>query len=195
MTEAGAPHRDPATSAGDPPETETETDGEQPLESQGDLVELLRHNAVQLLAGVGRPPRALRIRAGEVSVDVEWPDESASTERVHSGDGDRDGGNGAAAPAPAPVANNGGPPLHYLTAPTVGTFYRCPKPGAPPFVEEGDTVSAGQQVAIVEAMKVMIRVAADAGGRVVEVCKGDGEPVEFGERLVALAADPAEVPS
>jgi acetyl-CoA carboxylase biotin carboxyl carrier protein len=66
-------------------------------------------------------------------------------------------------------------------------FYRCPEPGADPFVREGDVVTTGQQIAIIEAMKLMLPVEAERAGRIVEVLKGDGEPVEYGEPLFALA--------
>ena len=79
-----------------------------------------------------------------------------------------------------------------VRAPSVGVFYRAPEPGAPPFVGEGDTVRPGQQVAIVEAMKLMLPVEADRAGRVVEVLKRDGEPVEYGEVLFVLAPDDGE---
>lgn len=79
-------------------------------------------------------------------------------------------------------------PHHHVTAPTVGVFYAAPEPGAPPFVQPGDQVAPGQQIGIVEAMKLMIPVEADATGTVVEVLVASGTPVEFGERLLALAA-------
>jgi len=75
---------------------------------------------------------------------------------------------------------------HAITAATVGTFYRAPEQGAPPFVEVGDTVRPGQQVAIVEAMKLMIPVEAGVYGRVREVLVADVQPVEFGEPLLLL---------
>jgi len=74
-----------------------------------------------------------------------------------------------------------------VIAPTVGVFYRAPSPGAAPFVEEGDTVAAGTQVGIVEAMKLMVPVEADRAGRVSKVLKSDGDPVEYGEPLIRLA--------
>ena len=73
-----------------------------------------------------------------------------------------------------------------LCAGTVGTFYRAPEPGAAPFVAEGDTVRAGQQVAIIEAMKLMIPVEAERAGVVVEFLVGDRAPVEYGQPLMLL---------
>ena len=64
----------------------------------------------------------------------------------------------SATPAVQPVADDG---LHYVCAAIVGTFYRGPEPGAAPFVSEGDMVRPGQQIAILEAMKMMMPVEAD----------------------------------
>ncbi|MCT2586371.1 hypothetical protein JT362_24935 [Actinophytocola sp. S1-96] len=89
------------------------------------------------------------------------------------------------APVPAAPAAPAGPTLN---AATVGTFYRAPAPGAPPFVSEGDEVSPGQQVAIIEAMKLMLPVEAERGGRVAEVLVADGEGVEYGQPLFRLAS-------
>ncbi|WP_343044371.1 acetyl-CoA carboxylase biotin carboxyl carrier protein, partial [Micromonospora maritima] len=88
----------------------------------------------------------------------------------------------------APVTAAGDEPArHVVRAPTVGVFYRAPEPGAKPFVAEGDIVQPGQQVGIVEAMKLMIPVHADAHGTVVEVLRADGAPVEYDEPLLALS--------
>ncbi len=68
----------------------------------------------------------------------------------------------------------------------VGTFYRQGEPGAPPFVEVGDVVEEGQDVAIIEAMKVMNHIQADRAGRVAEILVENGEMVEFEQRLIIL---------
>jgi len=75
---------------------------------------------------------------------------------------------------------------HPIKAPLVGTFYRSPTPGAPPFVNEGDTVDAGQTVGIVEAMKLMNQVQADQGGKVSKILAEDGAWVEFEQTLMLL---------
>jgi acetyl-CoA carboxylase biotin carboxyl carrier protein len=75
---------------------------------------------------------------------------------------------------------------HPIKAPLVGTFYRAPQPGAPPFVNEGDTVDEGQVVAIVEAMKLMNQVQADQAGKVSEILVEDGSWVEFEQVLMYL---------
>lgn len=194
MTRSGTNHRDGGPGAGTMDEQVDPAGAGEGTESHGDLVERLCHNAVQLLADVAHPPRSLRVRAGDVSVDVEWGEERAAsgddeaTRPAVAGAGT--GTTGAVPPTPAGGATAGGDSsVRYLTAPTVGTFYRAPEPAAPPFVDVGDTVTAGQQVGIVEAMKLMIPVEADTNGRISEVLKADGEPVEYGERLFALAED------
>ncbi|MFB9674320.1 acetyl-CoA carboxylase biotin carboxyl carrier protein [Streptosporangium vulgare] len=80
---------------------------------------------------------------------------------------------------------------HAVTAPLVGTFYVAAEPGAPPFVQPGDRVDAGQTIGIVEAMKLMNPVVAGQAGEVVEVVAGDGEPVEYGQVLVRIRTDDA----
>jgi acetyl-CoA carboxylase biotin carboxyl carrier protein len=91
---------------------------------------------------------------------------------------------GAAPPTPAEV-----PPKvegHALKSPMVGTFYRAPSPGAKPFVEVGDTVKAGQTVCIIEAMKLLNEIEADKDGVVKAVLAENGQPVEYGEPLLAI---------
>jgi acetyl-CoA carboxylase biotin carboxyl carrier protein len=73
-----------------------------------------------------------------------------------------------------------------VEAPMVGTFYRAPKPEAPPFVAEGDVVKEGQVLCIVEAMKLMNEIEAKVGGRIVKVVAENGQPVEFGQPLFLM---------
>ncbi|WP_457625003.1 acetyl-CoA carboxylase biotin carboxyl carrier protein [Persephonella sp.] len=72
---------------------------------------------------------------------------------------------------------------HVIKSPLVGTFYRAPSPGAPPFVEEGDTVSKGQVLCIIEALKVMNEIESDINGRVAKILVENGQPVEYGQEL------------
>ena len=73
-----------------------------------------------------------------------------------------------------------------VEAPMVGTFYRAPQPGAPPFVQEGDTVAAGQTLCILEAMKLMNEVKADLEATVRSINVENGEAVEYGQLLFEL---------
>ena len=87
------------------------------------------------------------------------------------------------------------PGRRVVRAPLVGTFYRAPQPGAPPFVTPGDAVEEGETLGIVEAMKLMNHVTADRAGRVVEVLAGDGEPVEYDQPLMVLETFSPEAPA
>ena len=90
-----------------------------------------------------------------------------------------------AAPLLQPAAEAIESTAHLLTieAPMVGTFYRAPKPDAPPFVAEGDVVKEGQVICIVEAMKLMNEIEAKVAGRIAKIVVENGQPVEFGQPL------------
>jgi acetyl-CoA carboxylase biotin carboxyl carrier protein len=100
----------------------------------------------------------------------------------------------SAAPAAvaAPAANVPAAPveeaLHEVKSPIVGTFYESPSPGAAPFVKIGDVVEVGQVLCIVEAMKLMNEIEADAAGEVVKRIASSGQPVEYGQALFAIRA-------
>ncbi|MBC7669965.1 acetyl-CoA carboxylase biotin carboxyl carrier protein [Caulobacter sp. DWR2-3-1b2] len=97
----------------------------------------------------------------------------------------------ASAPAPAaatpaaeaPAARAAG---DIVKSPMVGTVYMSSQPGADAFIKVGDTVTAGQTLLIVEAMKTMNPIAATKAGKVVEILVADAQPVEFGEPLVIV---------
>src|SRR5579871_4731921 len=94
---------------------------------------------------------------------------------------------GPAAP-PAPSAPRVEPEFEGepVKSPMVGTVYLQPEPGAAPFVRVGDTVSEGQTLLIVEAMKTMNPIPAPRSGRILELLVADGQPVEFGEPLAVI---------
>ena len=97
----------------------------------------------------------------------------------------------AAAPAPAaapaaveaPAAGQEG---HVVKAPMVGTFYRSPSPDAKVFVEVGQAVKEGDTICIIEAMKLMNEIEADASGTVKAILVENGQPVEYGQPLFIL---------
>lgn len=89
-----------------------------------------------------------------------------------------------AADASAPAADDD--KLIKVTSPIVGTFYQAPSPDAKPYVKAGDKVQPDTVVCIVEAMKVMNEIKAEATGTVVEVLCKDGQAVEFGQVLFKL---------
>ncbi len=76
--------------------------------------------------------------------------------------------------------------LHTVKSPIVGTFYDAPAPGAPPFVNPGDMVQAGQVLCIIEAMKLMNEIESDVSGEVVKRLATNGQPVEYGQPLFAI---------
>jgi acetyl-CoA carboxylase biotin carboxyl carrier protein len=76
---------------------------------------------------------------------------------------------------------------HVVKSPMVGTFYRSASPGAKPFVEVGDSVQQGDVLCIVEAMKLMNEIEADASGTIKAVIAENGQPVEFGQPLFIIA--------
>lgn len=149
------------------------------------MTEVMKPEQDELVADVDSQPRVLRIRAGEVHVELEWP---AVVSTVAA----------QAQPHPVPQKEKDEPilpeqtGLFDLCAPTVGTFYVAPEPGAAPFVCEGDQVRAGQKVGIVEAMKLMIPIEAERDGQVVAVLAANGKSVEYGDRLFTFVTSSAD---
>jgi acetyl-CoA carboxylase biotin carboxyl carrier protein len=92
----------------------------------------------------------------------------------------------AAAPA-APVAAIAAEPAgHIVKSPMVGTFYRSSAPGSPPFVEIGSSVKDGDTLCIIEAMKLLNEIDADATGIIKQILVENGQPVEFGQPLFVI---------
>ncbi|AWK76334.1 acetyl-CoA carboxylase biotin carboxyl carrier protein subunit (plasmid) [Rhodococcus oxybenzonivorans] len=98
-------------------------------------------------------------------------------------------GNGGAAPvaaAPVPAAAADTTGCIEVKSPTVGAFWTAPSPGEAPFVKVGQTIEAGQQLAIVEVMKLMNPVVAPQGGEIVQICANNAELVEFDQPLFLI---------
>lgn len=76
---------------------------------------------------------------------------------------------------------------HVVTSPMVGIFYLSPSPETPPFVEKGQTVAKGDVICIIEAMKIMNQIEADASGVVSKILAENGEPVEYGQPLFVIS--------
>ncbi|TYL14665.1 acetyl-CoA carboxylase biotin carboxyl carrier protein [Neomoorella thermoacetica] len=91
---------------------------------------------------------------------------------------------GGAQETPVPAGD-----IIEVRAPMVGTFYRAPSPDAPPFVEVGTRVKAGQTLCIIEAMKLMNELTAETGGQVVAILAENGQPVEYGQVLFQIKKD------
>ena len=103
-----------------------------------------------------------------------------------------------AAPAPAAVpraegverASDAAAGTVTIEAPMVGTFYRATSPEAPPFVSEGDTITEGQALCIIEAMKLMNEIESKLAGRIVKILVENAQPVEFGQPLFLVEPRP-----
>lgn len=138
-------------------------------------MDALCRSVAEVLRVTPSAPTRLRVQIGGALVVVEWSDD------------------GAAPAASTEPESTPGQPTHYVvSAPLVGTVYRAPEPDAPPFVEIGDVVAAGDQVAIIEAMKLMNPVHADQAGRLAEVFIENGTAVEYGQPLLAFEPVAAE---
>ncbi|MET8649917.1 acetyl-CoA carboxylase biotin carboxyl carrier protein [Nocardia aurea] len=152
-------------------------------------------------------PTTVTVANGPVSLRISWEAHPSAQEGVAaSANGAApvngvvpvngasvDGGasvNGAVAngrpSAAATVESGSDNETFVIVSDTVGVFYRLPEPGADPFVAEGDIVRSGQQVGIVEAMKLMIPVTATTSGRIVEFLADNGAAVEHGAPLMRL---------
>lgn len=93
---------------------------------------------------------------------------------------------GAVPFAPPSVTTGPTDQLVPITAPMVGTFYRAPKPDAPPFVAEGDAVEPGQAVCVIEAMKLFNEIQSEVRGRVAKILVENASPVEYGQLLMLV---------
>ena len=91
-----------------------------------------------------------------------------------------------AAGGTAPVAPTSEEGVAYVTSPFVGTFYRSASPGAAAFTDVGQTVTKGQTLCIVEAMKLMNEIECDLSGTVLQVLVENGTSVEFGQKLFKI---------
>ncbi len=132
-------------------------------EPDGTAVELERASATQPVAVPMPMPSAMAAPVAAPTVAPAAPEPAAQTP--------------AAAPEPKGTE---------VTAPMVGVFYAAPAPGDEPFVHAGSKVKAGETLCIIEAMKVLNEVTAEADGEVLEICVADGDLVEFGSCLMRI---------
>lgn len=139
--------------------------------------ENLAHQLVTLLRQLPETPRRIRVRQGSNSLEVEWPDTAAGPSRL------------APAMETLDAPDDGAERTEYVRAPMIGTFYRAAKPGAPPFVEEGTEVVAGQQVGVMESMKLMTPIEAKCSGIVRRILVPDAMSVEYDHPLIEIAME------
>jgi acetyl-CoA carboxylase biotin carboxyl carrier protein len=155
------------------------TEPRKPQSANEKLIRAVWEEARDLIKRLeGSTVERFSVEAGDTKIEIERGLVSAV---VQSGP--------VALPPATEEAAAGAPELdgrHPIKAPLVGTFYRAPQPGAPPFVNEGDVVDEGKPVAIVEAMKLMNQVLADQPGKVSEILVEDGQWVEFEQILMYL---------
>jgi acetyl-CoA carboxylase biotin carboxyl carrier protein len=155
----------------------------------GPSAETVHLTALHLLAALPERPMRLRVQTAGVSIDLDWrsaPEPATALRAAHAAETVQR----LAAPPPVDprtaVADEGRSTSHFVCAPAIGTFYHAPAPGKPPFVVPGSLVEAGQQVGIIEAMKLMLPIEAERAGQVVSFLVADGQPVEYGNRLIEL---------
>ena len=132
-------------------------------EPDGTAVELERASAAQPVAVPMPMPSAMAAQVAAPAVAPAAPEPAAQ------------------APAATPE-----PKGTEVTTPMVGVFYAAPAPGDEPFVRVGSKVKAGETLCIIEAMKVLNEVTAEADGEVLEICVADGDLVEFGSCLMRI---------
>lgn len=132
-------------------------------EPDGTAVELERASVAQPVAVPMPMPGAVAAQVAAPTVAPAAPEPATQTP--------------AAAPEPKGTE---------VTAPMVGVFYAAPAPGDEPFVRVGSKVKAGETLCIIEAMKVLSEVTAEADGEVLEICVADGDLVEFGSCLMRI---------
>ena len=132
-------------------------------EPDGTAVELERASAAQPVAVPMPMPSTMAAQVAAPAVAPAAPEPATQTP--------------AAAPEPKGTE---------VTAPMVGVFYAAPAPGDEPFVRVGSKVKAGETLCIIEAMKVLNEVTAEADGEVLEICVADGDLVEFGSCLMRI---------
>ena len=160
-------------------------DASEALAPEGRTV-ALREEVVELARALPGDLRRLSVRSGDRAIEVEWAPAlgDADGQAIRIGPARRpEPGSEERSAGPAPEVPDG---INAVRAPLVGTFYVAPTPGAEPFVIVGDEVEPGQTLAIVEAMKLMNPIVADAPGVVTEVRVGDAESVEFDQILMLL---------
>jgi acetyl-CoA carboxylase biotin carboxyl carrier protein len=144
------------------------------------LIDLVQESGIAELEITEGEEKVKIVKGGAVSVSALAPVAAAPAAESRP-----------AAPA-APAASTAAPEApagqegHVVKAPMVGTFYRSPSPDAKPFVEVGQAVKEGETICIIEAMKLMNEIEADASGVVKAILVENGQPVEYGQPLFIL---------
>ena len=143
------------------------------------LIDLVQESGIAELEITEGEEKVKIVKGGAVSVSAPAP---MSVPAVPEARPASPAAPAAAAPAEAPAGQEG----HVVKAPMVGTFYRSPSPDAKAFVEVGQAVKEGETICIIEAMKLMNEIEADASGVVKAILVENGQPVEYGQPLFIL---------
>jgi acetyl-CoA carboxylase biotin carboxyl carrier protein len=141
------------------------------------LIDLVQESGIAELEITEGEEKVKIVKGGHVSVSAAAPVQVVAGAEPRAP--------AAVAPAPA-VEAPAGQEGHVVKAPMVGTFYRSPSPDAKAFVEVGQAVKEGDTICIIEAMKLMNEIEADAGGTVKAILVENGQPVEYGQPLFIL---------
>jgi acetyl-CoA carboxylase biotin carboxyl carrier protein len=124
----------------------------------------------------------IRVQVGDTDIDLRMsaPNQQVVAAASHEQSRSQAGGSGAAAEQSRALPAN----VKKVFAPLVGLFYRAPAPGAPPFCETGGTVTEGQVLCILEAMKLMNEIVSEYDGKILKICVNDGDLVTLNQELM-----------
>jgi acetyl-CoA carboxylase biotin carboxyl carrier protein len=143
------------------------------------LIDLVQESGIAELEITEGEEKVKIVKGGGVSVSAPAPASAPAAPEARPA--------GPVAPAAgAPAEASTGQEGHVVKAPMVGTFYRSPSPDAKAFVEVGQAVKEGETICIIEAMKLMNEIEADASGIVKAILVENGQPVEYGQPLFIL---------
>jgi len=142
-----------------------------------DMINLMNENNLAELE-IEKEGMRIRLKKGSGGVVYEGSAESAQAALAPA----QTGNSLKALAAEKPEKKN----VVEIKAPMVGTFYRAPSPEAPPHVNIGDVIEAGQVICIIEAMKLMNEIKSEVKGKVVDIMVDNAEPVEFGQALFVV---------
>ncbi|AFV11843.1 accB acetyl-CoA carboxylase, biotin carboxyl carrier protein [Thermacetogenium phaeum DSM 12270] len=155
-------------------------DGKMMIEDIKDFIKLINETDINELE-VETPGMRLNIRKGITGSSTGNSSRAPIYEEAGRADAPE-----AAEPAPTQERRDN---LVEVVAPMVGTFYRAPAPGAPPFVDVGSKVKKGDTLCIIEAMKLMNEIEAECDGEIVEILVENAQPVEYGQVLFLIASE------
>ena len=140
------------------------------------LIDLVQESGIAELEITEGEEKVKIVKGGEATITPIAPPSAPAAPKL-----------AAAAPAPATAPAEPLAEGHVLKAPMVGTFYRSASPESKAFVEVGQSVKAGETVCIIEAMKLMNEIEADATGVIKAILVENGQPVEYGQPLFLIA--------